>query len=52
MSRQGFRNQITPEALSPRVVEVLRSPGRPLDSESVKFMQACFDHEFGTLWLS
>ncbi len=51
MSRQEFRNQFTPEALSPMVVEVLRSPGRPLDTESLKFMQACFDHDFGSLAL-
>jgi hypothetical protein len=47
MSRQEFRNQFTPDALSSMVVEVLRSPGRPLDSESLKFMQACFEHDFG-----
>lgn len=51
MSRQEFRNQFTPEALSPMVVEVLRSPGRPLDTESLKFMQACFDHDFVSLAL-
>ena len=45
--RSSGRAEFSPSAAPPIVHEVLRSPGRTLDSATREFMESRFGHEFG-----